>query len=724
MTAYADFLRRVKCNEALSAEVQEKCESIRQTQGSHTGGSSSKGNEEDVQNRVLAEVSGILDSSATGITAQVEGAVGLLRQRMRAFLLLQLIIAAAILSVCYYCTGMTTDLLLGISESGTRRMFTSLAAEGIREMHIAAIQGDACAFLSARQRLIPTLDKLQSLHADLSFLQPARLPSILEYTRFPQLYLAVWASQHAPGEGSLQTKRQIATSAGDIITRLLQASYTSSMSSITRFAKFDRKNPHSFPSLWFVLENVHIATRAMDEVTIRYVAEATELLGMFTKVLAALCSLMATLEILFVAGLIHRTATRRHREIAAAITALFELDQKYVESMNKKINRKKGFSELANADGVAKAQADLTSEEAQHSADHEGSHTTAEQDSNRKSIQFLLLSMFYWGCLVVIGVAIFGLLAAGILVANELLLRVSEVNASSRRQYLESRISYLSDELVYSVNRRLSLVDGSLTWLNSTELIRCTLRQSAYALLSVHYGLLYGQAVGWELLPRAQKWMYGAVGSWLGPNWVESGRDLPSAAQVPGVEIPPTWVPSGGDFCSPFTYDHTTFLRTRDTQKSIGLFPQLDKLYFLSSCLSDLGLPADAAVYQNSRLASLLSSSTFLKPYNCYGHRSDVLLCSANPEAYPASEAVEALLSDRTLLDSCNHLASGQAGEDCAEARRRQMCAELIITADSRKAERTVRQDGRASAGLAGCSGTETVTTNDGEAISLANIEC
>jgi hypothetical protein len=256
-----------------------------------------------------------------------------------------------------------------------------------------------------------------------------------------------------------------------------------------------------------------------------------------------------------------------------------------------------------------------------------------------------------------------------------------EINAGSQRQYLGQRAAYLSDELIFSVDRHLSLVDGSLTWLMTTDLVRCLLRTSAYALLSSHYGVLYGGATGWDQLPVAQHWENGAVSSWLPEGWVENGKDLPDATLAAGYERPPKWQ---GDYCSPFTFSYSHFVKAKATPGSIGRYEPQDNIYFTENCFSDISdkTGLEVAFFQrNPRLRLFIAD---MKPHECYGYRDDIILCAPDGEEeadrrWPLDLALKAAIEelvDTNAVATCDP----EMTLGCKEAKRRRKCAESVNT--------------------------------------------
>ncbi len=256
-----------------------------------------------------------------------------------------------------------------------------------------------------------------------------------------------------------------------------------------------------------------------------------------------------------------------------------------------------------------------------------------------------------------------------------------EINAASQRQYVGVRSAYLADELVYSVDRHLNLADGSLTWLNSTDLVRCLLRQSAYSLLSTHYAVVYGGATGWDDLPLSQHWDWGAVSSWLPDGWVEAGKELPDDTQIPGSERPPKWQ---GDYCTPFTYSFTHFAKAKGAPGSIGRFASQDNIYFTANCFSkvDDQTELDPSFFRNN--PRLRRFTDAMLAGECYGFRDDIILCAPDGEAaadrrWPLdptlSAALEALSGDDAVKNCDPSLTYG-----CQAAKNRKRCADSVLT--------------------------------------------
>jgi hypothetical protein len=298
----------------------------------------------------------------------------------------------------------------------------------------------------------------------------------------------------------------------------------------------------------------------------------------------------------------------------------------------------------------------------------------AQSDEAAHRMRKMLLAVFYWSCFVLIVGSLAAMCLLCVSIARDSAVAANELNAASRRMYVQQRLSYLADELVYTNDPKGSLTAGKLTYLNSTEIIRCTLRSAAFSLLSSHYALLYGSNNGWANLPRAQGWA--PVSSWLGSGWSifrDDGRPLPDETQQPGMEVPPAWI-GKGDYCSPFTLGMADFEATKETPGSIGRTKEQDDIYFTPNCFTDLSLRSNAPVLTIPRLRRFLEE---FDSAACYGFRNDLVLCSAKGPraadlAYPLRADLEAALTalnaDRAV-DFCDRETFG-----CQQAKNRRLC--------------------------------------------------
>lgn len=238
--------------------------------------------------------------------------------------------------------------------------------------------------------------------------------------------------------------------------------------------------------------------------------------------------------------------------------------------------------------------------------------------------------------------------------------------------------------MVMASSSDTSLQGGRLTWLNNTGIIRCILRRAAHSLLSTHYGLMFGGQVGFTDLGLAQNWLGGPVSSFLPEGYNVEGR-WPSQVQVPGFEAPPTWTTTGGDYCTPFTWDHGHFVRGAELVGSYGRNQEQDDGYFQPTCLTELPFGKDTLSYTTERITFF---SKNYASWKCYGFRKDILLCATGNEVqvnakHPPSEEVKMMMTE--TAEACKERMKGDAAglASCAEAERRNRCKRVVQARES-----------------------------------------
>merc|ERR1719331_107143 len=122
------------------------------------------------------------------------------------------------------------------------------------------------------------------------------------------------------------------------------------------------------------------------------------------------------------------------------------------------------------------------------------------------------------------------------------------------------KITWYANELLWSgsQNKGHHHLDGPYAKLADRDSIRCVLARSAQALLSVHYGMVYGQRAGFVDFAADAGWTRGPVAD------------------------------STQDECSPFTYDNDKFNQATKLEGSVGRYKPLDTTYFESNCLTEI----------------------------------------------------------------------------------------------------------------------------------------
>jgi hypothetical protein len=430
-------------------------------------------------------------------------------------------------------------------------------------------------------------------------------------------------------EASTEAGQKIRTktvSGADVAWGLITNARVVAKTGMGRFQHFNRHDPSSFPELYYVLENSDITARAMDQSTMNYVLEASDVANRMRAIFIALCVVCSIIELVTVIFIFRQEVVRvfedKTREIEklrltrdngkidleAVIYIIKDMKQKQRvnksrnkdEQGNKNMVRSKNLnsssdeSDIESDEDIAKdakkggvkIQGDNHSdaESEAESQDSQGSNAGkdaagndmaggAKDDTKDKDSAAVaatsqrenFLAIFYWSCLLFIWGCLVFLGFTCVRAITEAEGSTVELNNAARRRYLGARIARFNKELIDSRDPTVSLVGGALTWQNSTDLMRCLLRRSAEAMLSVHYAVLYGTMLGFVDLPQKQNWENGPV-------------------QQFGIG-------EGADYCSPFTWDKEGFLTSIDLPGSIGRYEPQDQTYFEKSCLTEL--PAD-----------------------------------------------------------------------------------------------------------------------------------
>jgi hypothetical protein len=150
---------------------------------------------------------------------------------------------------------------------------------------------------------------------------------------------------------------------------------------------------------------------------------------------------------------------------------------------------------------------------------------------------------------------------------------------------------------------------------------------------------------------------------------------------VPGFEAPPAWSDIGGDYCTPFTWSSELFERSTEIKASLGKSPSQDKLTLTGNCLTELSLSQESPVLSESRLTHYLDA---LSSEQCFGHRTDITLCSRTPEKYPPQNAQidrfeqEGSCEELLAVKDCqkNPAQDCTVRENCLMAQKRTKCKE------------------------------------------------
>ena len=184
--------------------------------------------------------------------------------------------------------------------------------------------------------------------------------------------------------------------------------------------------------------------------------------------------------------------------------------------------------------------------------------------------------LFYSLCFVLVAITLIASVAMLFLTTTSVNRSAAELNNAGRRRWLAQRMYTLACDLVWSQDRKLSLLSGFFTIVNSTDVLRCNLRRTAETLLMVHYALQFGTYAGFSDMPKMQKF-----------------------AAVEQREP---------DTCSPLTWDSEWRDKSKELPGSFGREAYQDETVFGRQCLTSLDLDRASATFTEQRILSFSSS--------------------------------------------------------------------------------------------------------------------
>ena len=92
-----------------------------------------------------------------------------------------------------------------------------------------------------------------------------------------------------PGESPTEGLRRIRVSGSDIVYRYMLEASTCAHVSSEQYRQFDRLNPQSLPCPYYILQNVYMTARSMDESSVHYLLEANSVSEQMRSIFIALC---------------------------------------------------------------------------------------------------------------------------------------------------------------------------------------------------------------------------------------------------------------------------------------------------------------------------------------------------------------------------------------------------------------------------------------------------
>jgi hypothetical protein len=161
--------------------------------------------------------------------------------------------------------------------AGVRREFTMAIVRSVRQMHVFAVRSEDAEFERTRRVLQKLLEKFWHAHTSLVSLNRLGTSLVDAFDWNLQPYLSLQLPVQPVEYSSQKGLRAIISGGADAVARLMIAAGLCADESAEAFAGFRKAEPYSFPSLWYVLENVHITAKAMDEASINYLMEASHI---------------------------------------------------------------------------------------------------------------------------------------------------------------------------------------------------------------------------------------------------------------------------------------------------------------------------------------------------------------------------------------------------------------------------------------------------------------
>jgi hypothetical protein len=147
----------------------------------------------------------------------------------------------------------------------------------VRQMHVFAVRSEDAEFERTRRVLQKLLEKFWHAHTSLVSLNRLGTSLVDAFDWNLQPYLSLQLPVQPVEYSSQKGLRAIISGGADAVARLMIAAGLCADESAEAFAGFRKAEPYSFPSLWYVLENVHITAKAMDEASINYLMEASHI---------------------------------------------------------------------------------------------------------------------------------------------------------------------------------------------------------------------------------------------------------------------------------------------------------------------------------------------------------------------------------------------------------------------------------------------------------------
>ncbi len=174
------------------------------------------------------------------------------------------------------------------------------------------------------------------MHDSLIRIYPTTSSSEAVYYSAPMPYLIVNLPIKSPAPGAYYESgvRKIRVSGSDIVYRYLLEASTCLHVRPERYRAFDKLDPQSLPCLFYILENVYMTARSMDESTVQYLQEANEVSQQMRSIFIALCVVASLVELVTVVAIFRPALTRIYAEMNTRVEELSKLDDRKLLAMH------------------------------------------------------------------------------------------------------------------------------------------------------------------------------------------------------------------------------------------------------------------------------------------------------------------------------------------------------------------------------------------------------
>eukprot|EP00294_Goniomonas_avonlea_P007734 CAMPEP_0114572710 /NCGR_PEP_ID=MMETSP0114-20121206/18452_1 /TAXON_ID=31324 /ORGANISM="Goniomonas sp, Strain m" /LENGTH=1798 /DNA_ID=CAMNT_0001759969 /DNA_START=409 /DNA_END=5806 /DNA_ORIENTATION=+ len=294
LSSYARYLRQVKDNPDAAADLEEKCEEIRQSFNRNVEIDYRR---ETKSTAMRSAVSPSVVSSQgkragqSSLIMQQSQRVFRLKIQLQGCSLLLLGMLATIFSLYLFGLEDLQPVFISSNESGSRRYYTMEGGLMARNMHIAALNNNEKAFNESRAELIASMRDLAYIHNGLVHSYGTSLQRLEAFYNVPELTVT---------SALLDDVEKSMVNGDELVMRFVFMGQKVSKAPMARFLDFNHSNPMSFPEYFYLLENSLSSGEHMDTATIMYQVEANVIEDRIVSMLFICSSVAVVLEICLV----------------------------------------------------------------------------------------------------------------------------------------------------------------------------------------------------------------------------------------------------------------------------------------------------------------------------------------------------------------------------------------------------------------------------------------